>query len=146
MFSRKYEEKFGENIPMEWQDQVTSVLSESFFDYLKDTKTYFDVFGQIFKDEIIVITSLLHDENDALSPISVFISAEISDNEKQTKKTFDNIIDLTGLIFQDISETKDWHEYIPSWQENEFNNETFFYKITRENISLTIKATQMLNQ
>ena len=39
-----------------------------------------------------------------------------------------------------------WDEYILDWEETKFNNQTFFCKITRENVGLTIEANLLLGE
>jgi hypothetical protein len=56
------------------------------------------------------------------------------------------MVDLLGHIFDDIFNTEDWSGYVSNWTENKYKNHTFFYKITRENIALTLQANEILSK
>ena len=147
MFARKESNLNGKTIPLEWQESVIEVLQDAYSAQIKDTGRYFDVYGQIFDDEILLITSYLHETDHSLSPISVFISADLEKSSvDKTKKSFDSIVDLSGHIFDDIFATEDWSEYSAKWLETQLNGQDFFYKITRENVALSLEASKLLGE
>lgn len=142
MFERKAQESAGKAIPHEWQEEVQKLLNLNFGDQLKDRKYFFDTLGRIFQDELLLIVSLSPD-NPALPAVSCFISMD-NPTEKTVKKFLDTMLDFAGDFFETYFDTPDWSEYSPRWLELEYNNQDLFYKVTRENISLTLKAEELL--
>ena len=80
-----------------------------------------------------------------LSPITIFISHDNVESSKEFKSVLKNLVDLSSLIIDDIVSVKEWLDYNSLWIENEFRGSKFYYKTTRENISLTIQAEKILN-
>jgi ADP-ribosyl-[dinitrogen reductase] hydrolase len=80
------------------------------------------------------------------APIAVFISHDQESDSKKIKKTLENIIQLAGHIFDDIFAVDEWSDFIPNWTENEYEGDLLHYKITRENISLSIQAEEILKK
>ena len=131
-------------IPNDWTEQVTKTLTEAYYAQSQKDERFFDVYGEIADKEIIVIISYLHHKDQMASPISLFITHDLVDDSKKFQSTLKNLLDLTGEIFDDIFSHQEWSDYIAHWTENKFNDSVFFYKITRENISLTLQAEEIL--
>lgn len=145
MLLGRYEtESEGKALPQDWQDEFINMLNTAYADEISKNDRFFDVYGRIYDEEFVVVASYIHIEDQLAAPISVFISHDIIDNDKKMKSALDSVIDLFGLIFDDVLATPDWNDYNPNWSENIYNNNNFFYKITRENISLTLQAEQIL--
>lgn len=134
----------GKKLPVEWTENLTKTLTEAYFDQSEKDNRFFSVFGEIFEEEFVVIVSYIHHDDPLASPYSLFISHDIIDGDKDFRKVLDGIVDFSGHVFDDIFATKDWNEYIPTWTENKFRNINLFYKLTRENISLTMQAEEIL--
>jgi hypothetical protein len=81
----------------------------------------------------------------SLSPVPLSITFDNLNDSKALKKILDISVSLTSLIYDDIFSKEDWHEYVLNWTENEIDGHKLFYKITRENISLTLQAEELLN-
>lgn len=146
MFGRLEESQNGMFMPNEWQENFIKVLTEVYAEQAKKDERLFDVHGLIYEKEFVVIVSYL-DQNDYLTaPISLFISHDIISDEKKMKKALQNVIDLTGEIFDDIFAIADWNDYNPNWTENQYKDNTFHYKITRENITLSLQAEEILKR
>ena len=133
-------------LPNEWTEELTRVLTETYFKQSEKDNRFFDVYGEIYEKEFVVIISYMHHDDQLASPISVFISHDVVDDSKQFKKVLGNLVDLTGLIFDDIFATSDWSDYNSNWTENSYKSGNFFYKITRENVSLTLQAEEFLRR
>lgn len=136
----------GSSLPAEWTESLVRVLTESYFKQSEKDNCFFDVYGKVFDQEFVVIISYIHHEDQMASPISVFISHDHLEDSKKMKQALANLVDLSGHIFDDIFSIEDWNGYIPNWTENKFNENTFHYKITRENISLTLQAEEILKK
>jgi hypothetical protein len=135
----------AKNLPQDWTEEFVSILSHSYSERANEDNCFFDVHGLLFDDEVVALISYI-DHNDHLkSPITVSISLDIQGDIKKMGKALDQMVDLTGLIFDDIFATKEWSGYIQNWTENKYKGFDYHYKITRENFSLTLQAEAILN-
>lgn len=147
MFSRKSNAKDPKNFPADWIEGFSRLLNSTYKADCTKNQRYFDVFGQIYPEELLVVISYLSDTDPSITPITLFLSCETAqmDTEEKVKATQQNFIDLSGLFFDEIlKKDEDVVEFEPNWQEVTHNKETYFYKITRENIILTLKANELL--
>lgn len=136
----------GSSLPAEWTESFVKVLTETYFKQSEKDNRFFDVYGRIFDEEFLAIISYIHHDDQMASPISVFISHDHLDDSKKMKEALDSLVNLAGHILDDIFSSEDWNGFSPNWVENKFNKNTFFYKITRENISLTLQAEEFLRK
>ena len=146
-FGRYQESLFedGKALPQDWTEEFTKVLSHTYSDRATEDNCFFHVWGQIYDKEILVIISYLDHNDQMASPKTVFISHDLNEKEDKLKQTLENLVNFTGMIFDDIFATEDWNDYFSIWTENKFKDSKFFYKVTRENISLTLQAEQILS-
>lgn len=146
MLARKATSKTGKTIPQDWVEGVSRLLNETYKKKNEDSGRYFDVYGQIFPDELLLVVSWVSERDEYQSPITCFLSCEAEQikDVKKVQETQKNFIDLMGLFFDEIFSVEDWDEFEPNWQEVKHKNETYFYKITRENINLTLEADKLL--
>lgn len=148
MFGRKASSKNGKSVPQDWLESLARLLNETYASECKKHARYFDVYGQIYAEELIVVVSWLSDKDALVAPITCFLSCEpgqMADANK-VKSTQQNFIDVVGLFFDEIFSTEDWAEFEPNWQEVNYKHENYFYKISRENINLTIEANKLLGE
>lgn len=140
--------KNGKALPQEWVEGLNRLLNETYSKECKQNGRYFDVYGQIFPDELLVIASYLSEKDEHISPISCFLTCDPEDmaTEEKVKETQKNFIDLIGLFFDEIFAEEDWNEFEPHWQEVTHKNHKYFFKITRENINLTLEADKLLGE
>lgn len=145
MFSRKNSDKEGMPVPTEWKEEFIAVLLETFKDQLPSDFHTFDAFGEIFENELLVVSCLYDSKNLNSVPVSCFISVDMDDKiKKDPKKTLNDMMDLTGLFFEEYFQDENFSDFEPNWQENTFRKQQYFFKITRENIPLTIEANKLL--
>ena len=145
----RYEESLnatGSALPKEWTESFVGILTETYFKQTEKDHRVFDVYGQIFDKEFVVVVSYIHHDDHYAAPISVFISHDIISDDKQMKKTLDQVVSLAGHIYDDIFSVKDWNDFIPNWTENKMDGSNFFYKITRENLGLSLQAEEILKK
>lgn len=143
MFSRKNQESPGKAIPLEWQKDVQKLLETTFSVELGKIPYYFDTYGKIYQDELLMVASLTPN-NPNFGPVSCFVSID-NPTEKTVKKFLDLMVDFIGDFFETYFQSEDWNDYAPRWQEIEYNGEDIHYKVTRENLSLSMKAEELLN-
>lgn len=148
MFAKNPDNLNGKNIPEEWEENFVETLQLTYETECSALERHFEVYGQLFSNEILLITSFLPIKDKPDSPVTIFVSTEISDKLKESaiKKIFDSIIDLTGHLLDDYFSDENWSEWSPNWLDTNLNKIDFSYKITRENIALSIQASQLLNQ
>ncbi|MCM2351815.1 MAG: hypothetical protein NDI69_17505 [Bacteriovoracaceae bacterium] len=138
----------GKIIPLDWAEGLNRLLNESYSKECKQNGRYFDVYGQIFPEELLVVVSYLSEKDEYLAPITCFLSCEPDQiaTEEKVKETQQNYIDMIGLFFDEIFAEEEWNEFEPNWQEVTHKHQNYFYKITRENINLTIEADKLLGE
>lgn len=148
MLARKASSKSGKSIPQDWQEGLNRLLNETYEKECKEHKRYFDVYGQIFPEELLVAVSWLSEADEYTAPITCFLSCEADQisNEQKVKETQKNFIDVTGLFFDEIFADPEWSEFEPVWQEVTYKNQNYFYKLSRENINLTLEANKLLGE
>ena len=149
MLARKNKSQKNANpLPQEWVEALNRLINETYSKECKQNGRYFDVFGQAYPDELLRAVSYLSEKDEYSSPITCFLSCEKDhmSSEEKFKATQKNFIDLVGLFFDEIFADDEWSEFEPNWQEVSHKGETYFYKITRENINLTLEADRLLGE
>lgn len=148
MLARMKSSLKGKNLPQEWPEGLSRLLNQTYSSQNKKAKRYFDVYGQIYSEELLLVVSWLSEKDQSDLPITCFLSCspeQLSD-EKAVKETQKDYIDLVGLFFDEIFANDDWNEFEPNWQEVTYKNKTYFFKISRENINLTLEANRLLGE
>lgn len=148
MLARKKTSTTGVSVPQDWLEGLARILNETYKTECEKNKRYFDVYGQIFAEELLVIISYLSEKDPNSAPIACFLSCDPDqmNKENKVKETQANYIELAGLFFDEIFSSEDWDEFIPNWQEVTYKNQNYYYKISRENINLTLEANKLLGE
>lgn len=148
MLARKKTSKQGKPLPSEWLESLNRLLNETYKNECKQNGRYFDVYGQAYPEELLLIVSYLSEKDEYLSPITCFLSCEPDQiaSEEKVKQTQANFIDIVGLFFDEIFADEEWDEFEPNWQEVSHKNQNYFYKISRENINATLEANKLLGE
>lgn len=133
-------------LPHEWLEEFTGTLNTVYHEQLEKNNRFIDVYGEIYEKEFVVIVSYVHNNDQLTSPVSLFISHDNLDDSKKFKSTLNDLINFTGVVLDSVFAAEDWNEYVLTWTENNYKDSNFFYKITRENLSLTIQAEALLNK
>ncbi len=146
MLARNPSSKSGNPIPQEWPESLSRLLNDVYKKECAAAGKYFDVHGLIYPEELLVIVTFLSEKDEYLAPISLFLSCDVTDmsTEDKVKETQKNYIDIVGLFFDEIFSDEDWNDFEPTWQEVTHKNNNYFYKITRENVALTLEADKLL--
>jgi hypothetical protein len=148
MLQRKKTLKPGLALPQDWTQSVSDLLNETYEKECESRQRHFDVFGQILPEEMVVAAGFSNLENPTESAISIFLSCDLEPSleTKKLKEIQATFVDLFGLFFDEIFSQPDWSEWEPMWQEVHYEGATFFHKITRENILLTLEADRLLRE
>jgi hypothetical protein len=146
MFARKSSSKNGKSIPEDWLLSLSILLNETYQDECEKHHRTFDVYGQIYKEELLLVVSWLSEKDEYIAPVTCFLSCEPEqmNDEKKVKSTQLNFIDVIGIFFDQIFATDDWNEFEPTWQEVNYKQENYFFKLSRENVNLTLEANKLL--
>lgn len=148
MFARKASSKNGKTIPQDWLFSLTALLNETYQSECEKHQRTFDVYGQIYKDELLLAVSWLSEKDEHIAPITCFLSCEPEQmkDDKKVKTTQQNFIDVIGIFFDQIFAADEWNDFEPAWQEVDYKGENYFYKLSRENIRLSLEANKLLGE
>lgn len=148
MLARKKTSKQGKALPQDWIESLSRLLNETYKTECKQNSRYFDVFGQVFSDELLLVVSYLSEKDEYLSPLTLFLSAEPDQiaTEEKVRETQKNFIDLVGLFFDEIFGEEEWDQFEPNWQEVSHKHQNYYYKLSRENINATMEANKLLGE
>jgi hypothetical protein len=146
MLARKKTSLRGKMMPQDWVEGLSRLLNETYKNECQKAKKYFDISGQIFKEEMLLTVSYLSEDDQYVLPITLFLSAGPDQmiNEAMVKETQKNFIDLIGLFFDEIFADSEWNNFEESWQEVTVHKINYFYKVSRENVNLTLEANKLL--
>lgn len=148
MLARNKTSKNGKPLPQDWLESLARLLNETYGSECKQNGRYFDVFGQAYSQELLLVVSYLSEKDEYLAPITLFLSCDPDQiaNEEKLKDTQKNFIDLTGLFFDEIFADDEWDEFEPAWQEVTHKHQNYWYKLSRENINATLEANKLLGE
>ncbi len=146
MFSRIKHAQPGKPLPSDWSDGLVMLLNDTYENERSSRTSIFDMYGQVYSEELLAIVSLVDEKDQNKLPIACFISCDAKEiaTDKLVKETQKNYIDLFSLLFDEIFQNPDWNDYEIIWQEIKYKDKTYFYKITRENIAISIEASKLL--
>lgn len=142
--ARKEQKKSATPIPDFWKEEVLLALSETYAKECQERKKHFELWGEIFSNEVLLISTLVNSHRPEDSATTFFISSDLGDGQ-DSKELLKVLVDALGMRFDDYFSQEDWSDYFDSWQEMQIGKNTLFTKSCRENISLTLKANQILS-
>lgn len=146
MFQRIDTDIAAIELPEKWRQELKQSLLNVYGDQcLKGDKT-FDVYGFTYPNELLIIVSFVG-MDPTIIPITLFLSADLN-HKSDPKKLFDSLLDNIAIFFDQYFQNvnnEEWDEFVYEWQEEEVNRQTFYYKVTRENIALSLEAERLLN-
>jgi hypothetical protein len=147
MFSRLDHETKAVLFPKDWADGLKQILINIYGERcIKDEKT-FEIFGFSYPNEVLLIISYVGLDK-FKSPVTLFLSSDLT-LKTATDKIMDTMFDSAGVFFDSYfaseeSEDEIWDDYVLDWQDAEFGSDKIFYKVTRENVMLTMEANLIL--
>ena len=145
MFSRKNTAEYSSLIPTEVLTTITDLINESFEKSFKERQLSLESYGELYEDEIILVLSLSTATLE--NTISLFISDDFTQKDN-LKEKINYLVSSSSEFFEifiNSSEDEILELYSPDWKETELSTNNFFYKISRENIKLTIEANKILS-
>ncbi|MFA6236468.1 MAG: hypothetical protein WC635_03990 [Bacteriovorax sp.] len=149
MFSRLDHDIAAVLFPKDWAEGLKQILLNIYGEKcLKEDKT-FEVYGFSYPNEVLMIVSYVGLDK-FINPVTLFLSADLSETTK-TDQVINDMFDSVGVFFdayfaKEENADEIWDDYVLDWEETEFNGQNFFYKVTRENIGLSIEADLLLGK
>lgn len=147
MFSRLNHETKAVLFPKDWADGLKQILLNIYGEQaIKNEKT-FEVFGFSYPTEALLVVSYIGLDKFE-TPVTLFLSSDLNDKVK-ADKIMDTMFDSAGVFFDSYFATEEnedeiWDDYVLDWQDAEFGSDKVFYKVTRENVALTMQADALL--
>ena len=142
MLARRTHNDIGQALPEEWISEYEQILTKTYADQCEDKNKKIEVFGHVYKNELLLGFSLIDQRDQSSAPYALLLSFEI-DQVDQLKTIRKSAIDLAALFFDQYFFQKT-QEYFPTWVKEEISKIEFYYKITRENFKLTLEADNLL--
>ncbi len=150
MLSRKNQEKPGILLPENWRNKIETVLYKVYQDQCDARNLAFQVHGLTYPDEFYLAVGLYNPKRLEEAPTTYIVSLDIDDPKnkeaKDPEKYLDTLIDSMGVFFDSYFGNPDWNDYNSRWTEASYKDLSFHYKVSRENVALTIQAEALLNQ
>lgn len=149
MFSRLDHDIPAVLFPKDWAESLKQILLNIYGDKcLKDDRT-FEVYGFSYPNEVLMIVSYVGLDKNVL-PLTLSVSADLS-AETKVSELQDDMFDFVGVFLDNFFATEEsddeiFEDFVLDWEETEFNNKKFFFKVTRENIALTMAADALLGE
>lgn len=151
MFSRLDHEIPAVYFPKDWAEGLKQILLNIYGEKCIQNEKTFEIYGFSYPTEALLIISYVGLDKFE-TPVSLFISSDLTD-KTDTDKIMDNMFDSAGVFFDQYFSAEEnndsdaiWDDYVLDWEESEFSGEKLFYKVTRENISLTMEANALLGE
>ncbi len=142
MLTRKELSDKYQPLPQQLKEQLKNLLMSSYKAQLKRDSRSIKIFSRIYDEEFLLIVSLVSTEKIAyIYPITCFFSCDIT-KDKELKDQFNLAIDGLGIMLDSIF--NDDVEFFDQWTHESFKEKEFYYKISREDIELTLKTNELL--
>jgi len=146
MLSRKEQDKAGSELPENWCEQTELTLYSTYQTHCDNSNKNFKVHGFTYQDELFLTASYQSLVDEKMTPVTYVVSADFFGKGQNVEKLLNTLVDTIGIFFDQYFSETDWNDYQVIWTEGSYNGQDFFYKVTRENIALSIQAEQLLNQ
>lgn len=143
MLSRKNENSSGQSLPQEWIQEIEDLLNSTYQEQISVKNLKFKIIGKTYPNEIFLSVSLLEKTKTSILPINLMLSCDINTSDP-LKNILDMMVDSIGAIFDKILDSDDWNDYQVNWQKETVTNIDLYYKISREDIELSIQADEII--
>lgn len=149
MLARKDHDSAEKKLPPEWTDEIKELLETIYAAQLEKHQKKIEIMGFSYSDEILLAISVLDKNNgDEFTPLTYLASSDL-DQKLKPQKVLNSMVDSIGLFFDALFNCEEIiiSEHITNiWEEVKIKSQVFYYKITRENIKLTIMANELLEK
>jgi hypothetical protein len=149
MISRFERENWGTPLPVRWLEEAKELLKQTFQLELDKANLDLQLYGATYPDELCLALGIFSKNEKEKDLWTSFMLSSDLNNQSKVEKVLDCMIDGFGPImdqyFDQLNNDKDGPEYIAKWEEDVFKDTTIHYKISHENIALSIEADKWLN-
>ena len=148
MLSRKEQTHKPNFFPKKWTVEVKNILDGLYKAQCDSRNLYIEVCAISYPNELVLSVSLLDKNNDLLIPVTYMASTDLEKSENP-EDLLNLLVDSIGFFFENffISEgTEDESIYSSDWEPSKVKDKEFFYKITRENVGISIMADAILDE
>lgn len=143
-FARKEQTEHEIMLPDSWAQAVRETLQEAYHQECVAHGLVFDVVGATFPDELVIGLTLINPQQLKSAPHTLLLSADLTDGVAG-EKLLKTLIDQSSHFFDIFFSTKDKDElYEANWQDAQGTPVPFYYKVSRENLRLTLEANKIL--
>ena len=148
MFSRHNEALKGTALPEKWITDLKKVINDTYEDQLNKANLSLEIFGEIYPKELGLAFSLTDKSNIQGAAITLFTSSDLEEKtnpEDVLSQVINSSSEFFELIFNGFAEN-DESIYQARWEKTDLKGHNFYYRISRENIGLTILANKLLEE
>jgi hypothetical protein len=148
MLSRKEQTVRANFFPKKWTAEVKNLLEGLYKPQCDARDLYIDIHAITFPNELVLAVSLLDKELETIIPVTYMASADLLEKE-DPEEILNLLVDSIGFFFDNyfnLEEDPNETIYSSDWEESKVREKAFHYKITRENIGLSIMADVLLGE
>ena len=150
--ARKESSIDGRPIPLEVKERLDLVLNDAYAEELAKSEKIIDIYGFIFPEELLLSFTLLDIQGRCFLPVTFLLSCDLDNEQSDFEKLIPILLNTTGIFFDQAMNWNDDDNYqdgqdspfLDLWTEEVFKEQKIFYKVTRENIALTLMADEIL--
>lgn len=146
MLSRKEQEKPGILFPENWRKKIEDLLYSVYSEKCEAVGKAFQVHGITYPNELFLAVGLVELDRLENAPVTYVVSLDLKEEDKDHEKNIETLVDSMGVFFDTYFADSDWNDYVSNWTEASFQKLNFHYKVSRENVALSIQAEALLNQ
>jgi hypothetical protein len=143
MLSRNNEEIEGLELPQEWLNEITNAVYSTYESSIKSKNLSLKTYGELHKGEVCLAFCLSSIKSDNTNAVSLILSLDLKDKD-DPKETLDNTINQSSEFFDLLFSGQKEDIFQPNWTKSDLKENNFYFKITRENIALSIEANKLL--
>jgi hypothetical protein len=146
MLSRKEQTVKANFFPKKWTAEVKNLLEGLYKQQCDARDLYIDIHAITYPTELVLAVSLLDKELETIIPTTYMASADLTDKENP-EDILNLLVDSIGFFFDNyfnLDDDPDETIYSSDWEESKVKDKVFHFKITRENIGLSLMADALL--
>lgn len=145
MFSRIETDAEPIFLPDEWCADVSKLLHSLYGEELAKNDLSLEVYGLTYPTEVVLIVSAVNPEDPGAGAITYMASADLA-LAQEPKKILDTLVDSVGGFFDHVFSNPENLEFLAIWTEAKIKDTSFYYLVSRENVSLSLEATKLLRE
>lgn len=145
MYSRDLTNEKHVLIPGKDLSRFKKAVEEAYTEYFIQRSLDFELHGFLYPKEFVLNICIFSPKDLNITPTSLFCSVDLKD-ESPSEKIINTIVDYIGIFLDEFFQVDSWEDYFQRWESEDFKGQKLHYRITRENVILSLKAEELLNQ